>query len=60
MPKGKHLFREAEVARLHRAAQKAGVSSYTLRIERDAIEVRVGQQEESPEQPPVTDEWKVA
>ena len=48
MSKGKHSFREAEVARAHRAARKAGLKSYTLRVERGALEFRVGQPEELP------------
>jgi hypothetical protein len=51
MSKGKYLFRESVVARAHRAAHKANLKNYILRITpAGALEFIVGQQEEpSPE-----------
>jgi hypothetical protein len=49
MSKGKQAFKETDVARAHRAAQKANLRNYTLRITRDALEFRVGEQESLPD-----------
>jgi hypothetical protein len=62
MSSGKHLFKETDVARALRAAKKAGVHDFILRITEDALELRGGQQEAEKPAADVQplDEWKVA
>ena len=49
MSKGKQAFKETDVARAHRATQRANIKNYTLRLTRDALEIRVGEQESPPD-----------
>jgi hypothetical protein len=48
MSKAASNFRRTDVKRAVQAVESAGVKSYTLRIERDVLEFRVGLQEEPP------------
>ena len=60
MSSGKHLFKETDVARALRAAKKAGVHDFTLRITEDALELRSGGEATQPSTVIDADEWKVA
>lgn len=58
MSKGKHAFKETDVSRAIRAAHKAKLKDFTLRITGDAIEIKTSEATQ-----PTTidaDEWKVA
>ena len=60
MSTGKHAFKETDVARLMRAAERAKVSAYTLRIKPGAIELEIKGAPDIPDSGVADDEWKVA
>jgi hypothetical protein len=58
LSKGKQAFKETDLARAIRAAQRAGVSKFTARVTPGAIEIEIHTTE--PTTPIDADEWKVA
>ena len=60
MSRGKHLFKERELARLIRAAQKARVRDFTARVTpTGAIEIETRPRITEPTTTDDADEWRV-
>jgi hypothetical protein len=60
MSSGKHLFKETDVARALRAAQKAKLKDFTLRITPEGLELKSTDSATQPSRVIDADEWKVA